>query len=151
MISWKKPRENLAQSSFCYIVCFSKLWIKFQHRKLALNLSEYRQTLYCNTIWECSWELNVGLTHFIPVSHVYTPWKRQKTFGFLTFSEGIEMEYRPKMDQISVLLETDTLLDTGSQCQTLRWNTTWNFSETHWIYKIETYFSELWLLHIIYL
>ena len=30
------------------------------------------------------------------------------------------MEYRPKMDQISVLLETDTLLDTGRQCQTLR-------------------------------
>ena len=83
--------------------------------------------------------------------YFYTPWKRQKTFGFLTFSEGIEMEYRPKMDQISVLLETDTLLDTGSQCQTLRWNTTWNFSETHWMYKIETYFSELWLLHIIYL
>ena len=42
------------------------------------------------------------LTHFSPVSHFYTPWKRQKTFGFtpwkrqktkgfLTFSGGIEM------------------------------------------------------------
>ena len=32
------------------------------------------------------------LTHFFsPVSHFYTPWKRQKTFGFLTFSGGIEM------------------------------------------------------------
>ena len=30
-------------------------------------------------------------THFSPVSHFYTPWKRQKTFGFLTFSGGIEM------------------------------------------------------------
>ena len=31
------------------------------------------------------------LTHFSPVSHFYTPRKRQKTFGFLTFSGGIEM------------------------------------------------------------
>ena len=30
------------------------------------------------------------LTHFSPVPHFYTPWKRQKTFGFLTFSRGIE-------------------------------------------------------------
>ena len=30
--------------------------------------------------------------HFSPVSHFYTPWKCQKTFGFLTFSGGIEME-----------------------------------------------------------
>ena len=25
----------------------------------------------------------IFLTHFSPVSHFYTPWKRQKTFGFL--------------------------------------------------------------------
>ena len=28
------------------------------------------------------------LTHFSQVSHFYTPWKRRKTFGFLTFSGG---------------------------------------------------------------
>ena len=27
------------------------------------------------------------------VFHFYTPWKRQKTFDFLTFSGGIEMEH----------------------------------------------------------
>ena len=27
------------------------------------------------------------------MSHFHTPWKRQKTKGFLTFSGGIEMEY----------------------------------------------------------
>ena len=31
--------------------------------------------------------------------HFYTPWKRQKSFGFLTFSGGIEMEYCTKMGQ----------------------------------------------------
>ena len=38
------------------------------------------------------------LTHFSPVSHFYTPWKRQKTFGFLTFSWSIEMWRWTKMD-----------------------------------------------------
>ena len=28
------------------------------------------------------------LTHFSPVFHFYTPWKRKKTKGFLTFSRG---------------------------------------------------------------
>ena len=34
---------------------------------------------------------NDFLTHFSPVSHFYTPLKRQKTFGFLTFSGSIEI------------------------------------------------------------
>ena len=39
------------------------------------------------------------LTHFSQVSHFYTPWKRQKTKGFLKFSGGIEMWHLTKMDQ----------------------------------------------------
>ena len=39
----------------------------------------------------------LNLTHFSPVSHFYTPWKRQKTFGFLTFSGGIEIWHWTKM------------------------------------------------------
>ena len=37
------------------------------------------------------------LNHFIPMSHFYTPWKCQKTSGFLTFLEGIEMWHWNKM------------------------------------------------------
>ena len=37
------------------------------------------------------------LIHFSSVSHFYTPWKRQKTKGFLTFSGGIEMWHWTKM------------------------------------------------------
>ena len=37
------------------------------------------------------------LTHFNPMFYFYTLWKRQKTFGFLTFSEGIEMWHWTKM------------------------------------------------------
>ena len=39
----------------------------------------------------------VLLTHFSTMFHFYTPWKRQKTFGFLAFSGGIEMEHSVKM------------------------------------------------------
>ena len=38
-----------------------------------------------------------SLTHFSPMSHFYTTWKRQKTIGFLTFSGGIEMWHWTKM------------------------------------------------------
>ena len=37
------------------------------------------------------------LTHFRPMFHFYTPWKHQKTGGFLMFSGGIEMEHWLKM------------------------------------------------------
>ena len=29
--------------------------------------------------------------------HFFIPWKRQKTFGFLIFSRGLEMEHWDKM------------------------------------------------------
>ena len=41
--------------------------------------------------------LQEPLNHFTPMFYFYTPWKRQKTFGFLTASEGIEMEHWPEM------------------------------------------------------
>ena len=38
------------------------------------------------------------LTHFSPMFYFYTPWKRQKTFDFLTFSMVIDMKHWFKMD-----------------------------------------------------
>ena len=35
--------------------------------------------------------------HFTQMFHFYTPWKRQKTFGFLTFLGGIKMKHLGKM------------------------------------------------------
>ena len=37
------------------------------------------------------------LTHFSPVSHFYTPRKRQETFSFPTFSGAIEMRHWTKI------------------------------------------------------
>ena len=57
-----------------------------------------------NNINICIFDINpfqsnvfLTLTHFSPMPHFYTPYKRQKTYGFLTFSRGIEMLYRTKM------------------------------------------------------
>ena len=50
------------------------------------------QKLFIRPVRVCSF-----LTHFSPVSHFYTSWKRQKTKGFLTFSGGIEMWHWTKM------------------------------------------------------
>ena len=40
---------------------------------------------------------NSYLTYFSPVSHFYTPWKRQKTKGFSDVFRGIEMWHWTKM------------------------------------------------------
>ena len=37
------------------------------------------------------------LTHFQPMLYFNTPWKHQKTGGFLMFSRGIEVEHWLKM------------------------------------------------------
>ena len=37
--------------------------------------------------------------------HFYIPWKRQKTFDFLIFSGGIEMDVWHKMGDVDVVWE----------------------------------------------
>ena len=47
------------------------------------------------------------LLYFNPMLHFYAPWKCQKTFGFLTFSEGIVMEHwTNKMGRFKKILKT---------------------------------------------
>ena len=38
-------------------------------------------------------KISMFLTYFSPMLQFYTPWKRQKTFGLVMFSEDREMEY----------------------------------------------------------
>ena len=56
----------------------------------------------CQETMEDPIELNqckvrLTLTHFRPMIHFYTPRKRQKTRGFLTFSRGLEIEHWSEM------------------------------------------------------
>ena len=48
--------------------------------------------------------LLLTLTDFNPIVHFYTPWKCQKTFGFLTISGGIEMKHWTKHILLNILL-----------------------------------------------
>ena len=60
------------------------------------NLGESDEAQVC---WICFFkkccsenpDLYSSLTHSNPVFYFYTPWKRQKTKGFLTFSGGLEI------------------------------------------------------------
>ena len=46
---------------------------------------ELRESIYENNYF-------IWLTYFKPMLHFSTPWKRQKTRGFLMFSGSIEMK-----------------------------------------------------------
>ena len=41
----------------------------------------------------------------MPMLHFYIPWKRQKTFGFLAFSRGIEINIRVKWVKLGITLQ----------------------------------------------
>ena len=80
----------------CYIIPISK------YRKLMKNIYCEKFHTPCNlpytlqrrtqNLFKDLWWSSVnGFNPFSPVSHFYTPWKRQKTFGFLPFSGSIEM------------------------------------------------------------
>ena len=55
-----------------------------------------RNVLQLN-VRDCLQISSLRFTHFSPMFHFLTPWKRQKIFGLLTFSGGIEMEHWAKM------------------------------------------------------
>ena len=82
------------------VLAFYFIEITLWHGYSPVNLLRIFRTLFPKNTsgWLLLlWALNWFLTHYSPVSHFYTPWKRQETFGFLTFSGGIEMWHWTKM------------------------------------------------------
>ena len=75
--------------------------------------------LICASVlhWKLTERTKLFLTHFSPVSHFYTSWKRQKTFGFLTFSGGLEKWHWTKMGFQKVISSSSefTLTRSGSE------------------------------------
>ena len=59
--------------------------------KLTIKTSELQLTSFWCFQSSVVFLVQCPVSHFSPVSHFYTPSKRQKTFGFQTFSGGIEM------------------------------------------------------------
>ena len=72
-------------------------WNVFPEKLLLLNCFKWaisrKKNIYCNKIISMIYFLN----HYGPMFYFYTQWKYQKTFGFLTFSRGIEMKHWAKM------------------------------------------------------
>ena len=60
-------------------------------------------------VWRCWWSVEdvtnsqlfiqskLLINHFRSMFYFYTPWKRQKIWGFLTFSRGIEIGHYPEI------------------------------------------------------
>ena len=71
---------------------------KVKIKLLLIKLDENSWKIYFQLQSLPSAEKFIPLTHFSPMSHFYTPRKRQKTIGFLTFSGGIEKLHWTKMD-----------------------------------------------------
>ena len=80
--------------------CWNKVVTKTT-RMILTQLDTLNSLLSCNIEDEIAvhyfHSTSYKVTHCSPVSHFYTLWKRQKTFGFLTFSGGIEMWHWTKM------------------------------------------------------
>ena len=90
--NFKNPTPDLNSLSITkqfatqYICYFSKMTMV----KSQLN--------YFLLAWMFYQKMSNDLTNiFRPMFHFYTPWKRQETKGFLTFSGGVEMKHWPKM------------------------------------------------------
>ena len=54
----------------------------------------YKQWAHLNHMLFIKFKVVVKiLTHFQPMIQFYTPWKHQKTWGFLMFLDGIELDF----------------------------------------------------------
>ena len=62
-----------------------------------INTEWFQRFLVSVNLWNQS-----VLTNLMPMFPFYTPWKRQKTSGFLMVLEGIEREHRAVIDYESL-------------------------------------------------
>ena len=76
---------------FVYYVCKFLSSLIFRKIHITFILMKLHHCDPTKTRFSVFWEYHETLTHLSPMSHFCTPWKRQKTKGFLTFSGGIEI------------------------------------------------------------
>ena len=76
-------KSTVSVTSWWHFICFYISKMEKFSRKTWRNRVNFRPGLK----WYSGFRF--CLTHFSPVSHFYTPWKRQKIFGFLTF-QGVQ-------------------------------------------------------------
>ena len=96
----KVPQDpfQYTSSNKSFLIRINTFWLIW----LAVPKVLEQEHILLNDVWLHWYAKTCGtsftsLTHFSPVPHFYTPWKRQKTKGFLTFSGVIEMWHWTKM------------------------------------------------------
>ena len=104
---WKTPRAHLRQSKL-FVGLFSKEYFKISKTTQLAGLPFLTASgKYNKMLLSIPWTgpkvnvqhlLFVQLTHFMPLVSFDTPWKHQKTFGFLMFSEAIEKDHWHEMN-----------------------------------------------------
>ena len=102
MYERKKAKSNLISSKVADIIKNKRWWCCniFIHCWIFLIKANFESTIGKSKVYivrSISPVVFRVLTHFSPISHFYTPWKRQKTIGFVIFSGGIEIWYWTKM------------------------------------------------------
>ena len=73
--------------------CYKSFYALNSEVTACTSSSEQLHITCCKVVRNTNVRVCCQLTHFQPMSHFYTPWKDQKTGGFLIFSGGIEVEH----------------------------------------------------------
>ena len=95
--------------TFCYISYINVTEVLLFYMIHLMRRKRFHTTIMIFPLIDRDWAENCkklsrwmdfSLTHFSPLSHLHTPWKRLKTFGSLTFSGGVEMWHWTKMGSV---------------------------------------------------
>ena len=86
--SSKHKHDYLSLAKLLQGVCLRHLNQIENAKKLLLEVAARYKQIWFQHFLDFSLDVETFLTHFIPIFHFCTSWKRQKTFGFLTFSGG---------------------------------------------------------------
>ena len=85
--------SKMTEDAYADFSCDCKqLLCRFVHSSFKLHMKCLSHSIILHVFW---W------IHIILVFHYHTPWKRQKTDGFLTFSGDIKMEHQ--CDVVNIL------------------------------------------------
>ena len=113
---------------WCQYQCVSVMWI-------------------CNALCDLApSHITNGADNFQPMFPFYSPWKHQKTFGFLLFSGGIKWEHWPSWERSLSYCITCSFLVKSTEATRLKHRTEINL----WVWKIscDYFYQSLLQLHV---
>ena len=87
------PTPQIGQTLKQFVDKLPTNWLSVFHHFVALALKRLNHFMPMFHLFQCFRLFrSICVTHFIPLVSFYTPWKHQKTRGFLMFSGGLERD-----------------------------------------------------------